>query len=318
MLFERMECFLAVARLGSVSRAAEEMFLTQPTLTARLQALEEELGEQLFIRTSRGMRLTEAGREFLPHAERCLRSFEEGRRSLEDLRGATGGRLAVGASPGVGTYALPAMLERFVALHPGVVVSVRTGHSEDVMGMVLGEEVQVGLCREVSHPEAESMVLYEDDVVLVVYPGHEFAEKGSATLEEIGREQLILYDAASSYYELTRAAFREAGVRELRAMELDNIEAAKRMIERRLGIALLPRTAVERSVSAGHLRMVAVEDGPDLKRPIVALKRRDVPPTAAVTAFLEIARAMSERPGGERFSPTLAASLESLQLMDLF
>jgi DNA-binding transcriptional LysR family regulator len=226
--------------------------------------------------------------------------------------------LVVGASPGVSTYALPAMLELFVAGHPGVSVSVRTGHSEEVLEMVLEEEVQVGLTREVSHPEVESEALYEDEMVLVVYPEHGFVGKGSATLEEIGRERLIFFDNASSYYEITRSVFREAGLRELRAMELDNIEAAKRMVERRLGIAFMPRTAVARSVADGRLRTVGVEDGPALHRPIVALKRRDVPPTATVGAFLKIAHGMGERPGGERFSPALAASFESLQLIDLF
>ncbi|MBD0357462.1 MAG: LysR family transcriptional regulator, partial [Rubrobacter sp.] len=132
MLYRQLECFLAVARLGNVSRAAEEMFLTQPTLTARLKALEEEVGDQLFVRTSRGMRLTEAGKEFVPYAERCVGSFEEGRRHLTELREASGGRLVLGASPGVGTYALPGLLERFAAAYPKVSVSVRTGHSEDI------------------------------------------------------------------------------------------------------------------------------------------------------------------------------------------
>src|ERR687890_42210 len=88
VLFRQLECFLAVARLGNLSRAAEEMYLTQPTLTARLKALEEELGDPLFVRTSRGMRVTEAGREFLPYAERIVGGFEEGKRPLEELRGA--------------------------------------------------------------------------------------------------------------------------------------------------------------------------------------------------------------------------------------
>ena len=88
MLYGQIECFLAVARLGNLSRAAEEMFLTQPTLTARLKALEEEIGDQLFVRTSRGMRLTEAGKEFLPYAERVVGSFEEGwRGSRRPIRG---------------------------------------------------------------------------------------------------------------------------------------------------------------------------------------------------------------------------------------
>src|SRR5829696_9651343 len=103
VLFRQLECFLAVARLGNLSRAAEEMYLTQPTLTARLKALEEELGDPLFVRTSRGMRLTEAGREFLEYAERIVGSFEEGKRRLEELRGASGGGSGSGLPPALGS-----------------------------------------------------------------------------------------------------------------------------------------------------------------------------------------------------------------------
>ncbi len=318
MLLRQMECFLAVARLGNVSRAAEEMYLTQPTLTARLKALEEELGDQLFVRTSRGMRLTPAGKEFVPYAERCVSSLEEGKQRLRELKDASGGRLSLGTSPGVGTYALPAILERFTAAHPRVSVSVRTGHSENVLEMVLKEEVHLGLGRAVSHPEVESMSLYEDELVLVVDPEHRFTEKGSAELAEVGREQLILFDYASSYYELTQSLFKNAGIREYQAIELDNIEAAKRMVEHRLGVAFLPRTAVVRSVAAGHLCLIDIEDSPEIQRPIVALRRRDVPLTGTVRAFLEVAGKMGEAPNRAQLSPALAAEFENLQLIDLF
>jgi DNA-binding transcriptional LysR family regulator len=305
-----MECFLAVARLGNVSRAAEEMYLTQPTLTARLKGLEEDLGDQLFVRTSRGMRLTEAGKEFVPYAERCLASLEEGRQRLRELRGATGGRLALGTSPGVSTYALPAILERFTAAHPRVSVSVRTGHSENILEMVLKEEVHLGLAREIDHPEVESMALYEDELVLVVDPQHRFTEKGTAEISEVGQEQLIMFDSSSSYYELTQSLFRNAGIREFSAIELDNIEAAKRMVEHRLGVV--------RSVAAGHLSLVEVEDSPEIQRPIVAIRRRDVPLTGTVQAFLEVAGSMGETRNRAQLSPTLAAEFENLQLIDLF
>ncbi len=318
MLFGQLECFLAVARLGNLSRAAEEMFLTQPTLTARLKALEEELGDQLFVRTSRGMRLTEAGKELVPYAERCVGSFEEGRRRLTELRQASGGRLVLGASPGVGTYALPGLLERFVGAYPRVSVSVRTGHSEDILEMTLKEEVQLGLTRAMRHPEIESLHLYEDELVLVVDPGHRFTRRGSANVAEIGEEQLIFFDHDSSYFEQTHALFRNAGIRELRTMEVDNIEAAKRMVEHRLGVAFLPRTAVVRSVSAGNLSLISVEEKPEMSRSIVALKRRDVPASGPVAAFLEVAGKMGETRDRAELSPTLAAEFENLQLVDLF
>jgi DNA-binding transcriptional LysR family regulator len=318
VLYRQLECFLAVARLGNVSRAAEEMFLTQPTLTARLKALEEEVGDQLFVRTSRGMRLTEAGKEFVPYAERCVGSFEEGRRHLAELREASGGRLVLGASPGVGTYALPGLLERFAAAYPKVSVSVRTGHSEDILEMTLREEVQLGLTRAMRHPEIESLHLYEDELVLVVDPGHRFTKRGSADLAEIGEEQLIFFDHDSSYFEQTHALFRNAGIRELRTMEVDNIEAAKRMVEHRLGVAFLPRTAVVRSVAAGNLALISVEENPEMSRSIVALKRRDVPSSGPVAAFLEVASTLGDKQDRAQLSPTLATEFENLQLIDLF
>lgn len=318
MLFRQLECFLAVARLGNLSRAAEEMFLTQPTLTARLKALEEEVGDALFVRTSRGMRLTDAGREFLPYAGRVLAGFEEGRRRLEELRGASGGRLRIGASPGVGTYALPGLLERFVAAHPKVSISVRTGHSEEILEMTLKEEVQLGLTRAMRHPEIESLHLYEDELVLVVAPEHRFTRTGVADLARIGEEQLIFFDQSSSYFEQTHALLRNAGIRELRTMEVDNIEAAKRMVEHRLGVAFLPRTAVVRSVAAGNLSLISVEENPEMSRSIVALRRRDVPPGGPVAAFLEVAGALAEKEDRAKLSPTLAADFENLQLIDLF
>ncbi len=318
MLFGQMRCFLTVARLGNLSRAAEEMFLTQPTLTARLKALEEEVGDQLFVRTSRGMRLTEAGREFLPYAERAVGSFEEGKQHLGELRGASGGRLVLGASPGVGTYALPGLLERFAAAYPGVSISVRTGHSEEILEMTLKEEVQLGLTREMRHPEVESLRLYEDELVLVVDPGHRFTRRGSASLAQIGEEQLIFFDHDSSYFEQTHALFRSAGITELKTMEVDNIEAAKRMVEHRLGVAFLPKTAIVRSVSAGNLSLVNVEENPQMSRSIVALKRRDAPASGPVAAFLKVAATIDERADHAQLSPILATEFENLQLIDLF
>ncbi|CAN5458532.1 MAG: LysR family transcriptional regulator [Rubrobacteraceae bacterium] len=318
MLFRQMECFLAVARLGNLSRAAEEMFLTQPTLTARLKGLEEEVGDQLFVRTSRGMRLTDSGKAFVPFAEKAVESFEDGKRSLEELRGASGGRLVLGASPGVGTYALPGLLERFVGAYPQVSVSVRTGHSEEILEMTLNEDVHLGLTRSMRHPDIESLPLYEDEMVLVVDPGHRFTEKGSADLSEVVGERLILFDNDSSYYDQTQELFRNAGIRELRTMEVDNIEAAKRMVEHRLGISFLPQSAIVRSVSSGNLAQVAVEGVPDMTRSMVALKRRDVPASGPVAAFLDVADKVAESEDRAHLSPALAAEFESLQLIDLF
>src|ERR671935_2327606 len=169
--------FLEVARRGNVSRAAEAMFVTQPTLTARLHALEREMGEPLFARTRRGMRLTDAGRAFLPYAERAIRAVRDGKQALADGRSASAGRLVLGAAPPGSTCGLPGILQRFAAAYPRVDVAVRTGHSEDVLQMLLREEVQLAMVRSLRHPDIESIPLYEEALVLIVPPGHPFARR---------------------------------------------------------------------------------------------------------------------------------------------
>ena len=289
MLLEQIESFVEVARRGSLSRAAQETFVHQPTLTARLQALERELGETLFVRSRRGVRLNDAGKAFLPHAERVLQALRAGKEAIEGVGSATGGRLIIGAAPAVSTYALPDILQRFATQHPRVTIAVRTGHSEDVLAMVLSDQVQLGLMRAIAHPDVQTWPFYQEELVLVVAPGHPFAKKRSVKTGDLGGEQLILFDRTSSYYELTQALFLNAGVTPRSVMELDNIEAAKHMVERRLGVALLPKTAVRRDLAARLLRLVKLADAPVVSHRIVAARRRDQgPPTGVAAAFLAL------------------------------
>jgi DNA-binding transcriptional LysR family regulator len=295
----RVRAFVAVARAGTISRAAEELFVTQPALTARLQALERSLGTELFVRSRQGSRLNDAGRALLPHAQRALAALNRGREAVEEVASGGAGRLTIGAAPAISTYVLPAMLHRFQAGHPGVRLSVRSGHSEEVLEMVLREEVEIGLMRPIQHPEVTATLLYEDELVLVVHRGHRFAASGHVRMGELATENLILFDRTSSYHELTSAIVRQAGISPRGRLDVDNIDAAKRMVEQRLGIALLPRTSVQTEVGTGRLVPVAITDMPPVRRQIVVARRRDAgdvsPVLAAFLATLDDLRPSEER-----------------------
>jgi DNA-binding transcriptional LysR family regulator len=289
VLLAQMLGFLEVARRGNLSRAAEAIYVSQPTLTARLHALESELGEKLFVRTRQGMRLTDAGRAFLPYAERATQAVKEGRQAIAELNSASAGHLVIASAPAVSTYLLPPLLERFAAAHPRVEVAVRTGHSEEVLQMVLKSEVQLGLGRDLRHHDIDLIPFYEEELCLMVAPGHHFAERRSVSMADLAGEQLILFDRTSSYYELTQASFASAGLTPRSMFELDNIEATKKMVERRLGVALLPRTAVAVEVVAGSLRRVPISDGLPMRRRLVVMRRRDIgPPSGVVKAFVDL------------------------------
>lgn len=295
MLLVHIEGFLEVARLGSVSRAAETLYVTQPTLTARLHSLERDMGADLFIRTRHGMRLTDAGRAFLPFAERAVRALRDGRRSIAEVSQGLAGQLLIASAPAVSTYILPAVLERFVSRHPRVEVVVRTGHSEEVQQMVLRDEAQLGLGRALRHPDVQLIPFHEEELVLVVAPGHRFGLRRAVEMHDVAGQQLIMFDRTSSYYEITQAAFLSSGVSPRSLMELDNIEAAKKMVELGLGVALLPRTAVAREAALGELKIVEVADSPPMRRSIVAMRRADAgPPAGLVAAFLALLEAVGK------------------------
>jgi DNA-binding transcriptional LysR family regulator len=294
MRIEFLETFVEVVRYGSVTQAAEALYLSQPSVTGRLQGLESELGEKLLLRTPRGVRLTDAGREFLPHAERTVRAFRDGEAALSELREALAGRLTLGAAPAVSTYFLPMVLKRFSTQHPGVSISVRTGHSEEVLDMVLEDRVQIGLVRSVQHPEIEVQTCYEDELLLVVNSAHSFRARDAVSLEEVVREGLVFFDRTSSYYELTRALFLDSGVVPTTVMELDNIEAAKKMVEQGMGVALLPRVAVERELALGTLASIGIANAPTIRRPVVAIHRRGPGLSGPGLAFLELLRQLRD------------------------
>lgn len=289
MQLAQLQGLVEIARAGTIGRAAEQLFITQPALTARLKALEEELDCVLVVRGRAGSRLSDAGRALLPYAERAIAAVEEGAQQARELAGGRAGAIAIGAAPAVSAYVLPAVLRRFRARHPDAQLSVRSGHSEELLELVLREEVQVAIMRPLAHPEITTTPVYEDALILVVHRGHRFTRLAQVRMQDLAGEQLVTFDRASSYHELTRVTFRTAGVRPRSFLEVDNIDAAKRMVQEELGVALLPQTAVQVELRGRQLRSIPVGDMTPVRRTIVAVRRRDAGPAAgALNTFLEL------------------------------
>jgi DNA-binding transcriptional LysR family regulator len=288
MDFGQIEAFTQVATYNSFSRAAEVLQLTQPSITARIQALERELGEELFERGGRGVKLTDAGRVFLPYVEHILQLLQEGRDAVEEVRNVQLGSLRLGSAITITTYVLPGILHRFCQEFPGVDVVIRTGRSEQVLNMLLSDEVQVGIIRALSAPDIETIPLYDDEIVLVAYPEHRFALSGEATIGEAAREPIVLFDRGSSYYGMIHDLFRKAAVIPNVAMELDSLEATKRMVEQGLGIALVPVATVARELEQGVLVRIQLSDVQPIKRPISLVYRKNRKRSRTVQAFIDM------------------------------
>jgi DNA-binding transcriptional LysR family regulator len=284
----QIDAFIAAADCGSFSRAAELLNVAQPSLSNRIQSLEREVGQPLFERMGRGVKLTDSGRAFLPYAQRMMRTLSDGLMVLEGTRDGTAGRLMIGTAPAVGTYVLPRLLKVFCDNRSGIDVLVRTGHSDEVLQMVLDDDVQVGFGRPISHPDVRTIVLYKDELVLVVSSQHRYAKRGTVKVDELQEESLILFDRDSSYYGLIVGLFRDLGVVPQQQMQMDSIEATKKMVESNLGIALLPEVSVEREIRLGTLHKVHIESAEPVQREIAVMYRRNKPQSGPMAAFLDL------------------------------
>ena len=291
MEFSQLEAFLEAANRGSFRRAADALYLSQPSVSARVQTLESEVGVALFHRTARGVRLTDMGRIFLPFAQRSIETLRRGREVLESVRQTSAGILNMATARVIGTYVLPETLQKFQQLYPDANLHIKVGGSSDVLQMVVDEEVQLGLARFMQHPDVDALHLYDEEAVLVVHPGHSFTKTRVAAMSQVAQEPLIVYDPGdpgSSYFQFINRVCRDAGVTAKVEMNLDSVEAAKNMVRLGLGVSFLPRSTVRREVEFESLILIDLAEVPPVLLPTYLLLRRgqEIGPTAR--SFLKL------------------------------
>jgi len=273
MLLPHLEAFVEIARRGTVRQAGEILHIGQPALSERIAALERLVGVPLFERSSRGMLLTAAGRAFLPHAERALDSVQTGIEYARDVELARESQVVIGAAPAISAYVLPELIARLRQTRPDLRALVRTGHSEEIVDLVAAGDIHIGLIRDLHDARVLARPLFEEELKLVVRPDHPFAYDGRIDVARLRESVLILFDRTSSYFDMTHALFRGAGVVPGGTMEVDNIETAKRMTLRGLGVAFLPSTAIADSVADRSLVTVSVIGVASIRRSVVAVQR---------------------------------------------
>jgi DNA-binding transcriptional LysR family regulator len=254
----QLSVFRAVARHQSFTRAAEELFISQPAVSAHVRELERHYGIELFEPAGRGVRLTEAGRLLEEYADRLLGLVEEAHRAMDELKGLERGHLSVGASSIPGAYFLPAELARFKERYPHVIVEVRMADTHEVLGMVHRGEVEIAVVGELQEQAGLRRRPYRsDELILVVPPRHRWAREGLRDLAELAQEPLILREHGSSTRENAEALLREQGITPSVLLEWRSAEAIKKGVEAGLGVSIMSAYAVALELESGRLCRVA-------------------------------------------------------------
>lgn len=280
-----LRIFETVARLGAMNRAAAELNTVQSNVTARVRALEDELGTPLFERHSRGVTLTPAGERLLPYAARMRRLLDDARRAVED-DGAPRGALTLGTLETTAAMRLSPLLSTYAGKHPQVDLVLRTGTTAELVDGVLAQRLEGAfVCGPVDHPDLEAEVVFREDLVVLA------ARSGRRLVDLLHAEDLkiIVLRAGCSYRQRLEAILASRGVVGVRVLEFGTLEAILGCVAAGLGITLLPRSIIGPSLHGDEL---AIHDLPGAEARVETLfvRRRDAFVSSALAAFLECVR----------------------------
>ena len=294
MELRQLRAFEMVVACRSFSRAAEQLHLTQPAVTAQIQGLERELGLKLLERLPRDVVLTPAGEVLLGYARSLLNLEEEAVRALADLKGLQAGSLRLGASPTIGNYLLPRMLGAFKRRYPGLRVIAEIEPTHRVAGAIETRALDVGLVEAPVDSEALlAEVFLTDELRLVVPAGHPWARRRSIRPDELPQQPLVTREPGSGTRRLVEERLHEHGVEVAPALELGGIEALKNAVLAGLGVSFISAYATSREEQMGTLVAVPVE-GLVLSRPFYCLRHRHRHVSPSLGAFLDFVRESAE------------------------
>jgi len=297
----QLEVFLAVAREGRFSRAAEKLFRTQSAVSQTIRKLEEELGEPLLDRSSRDGLLTDAGRVLQEYAERLLNLRNDAQEALVELRELHKGKLAIAANEFTALYLLP-VLGEFRRLHPMIKIVVQRALGSHIPDDVLRHNSELGvLTYDPQEPQLCSTVVYLDELIFVVPPSHPLARAQQVSIRQLGAESFVAHIVSSPYREKVIQAFKRHKTPLHMDIELPTLQAIKRFVAMGNGVALLPEISVENELARGELVRIAVREL-RLHRKLRLVYRKSASLSHAARAFLKVAETIAlERKGRYRF-----------------
>ena len=282
-----LQVFLTVAREGSFSRAAERLYRTQPAVSLAIRKLEDSLGQPLFVRGARPVRMTDAGTLLKEYAERLLNLRDEVKKGLMELEGLKRGELSLGVNESSIHALLPA-LSKYRAEYPGVQVRVHRMFSRDIPHEVVNYRLDLGAVSFVPRDaQLQATEILKDELTLVVPPKHPLAKRREVEIEELGKESFIAHIVESPFRRKVIELFARHRTSLNMPMEMPTIESIKRFVQMGMGVAIVPRMCVTWEVEHGWLKELKIKQL-SIPRHLYMLSRRGARLPHAAAEFLRL------------------------------
>lgn len=291
MDINQLEVLVAVAKEKSFSRAAEVLNRTQPAVSQAIRRLEQEVGEKLFDRSSKDGTLTLAGEILFDYAGQILNLRSHASRELREMRDLHQGKVTISANEHTVFFLLP-LIEAFRREHPKIKIDVRRGVASRIPKEITAREVELGVISfKPKDPTLRSITVFDDELVLIVAPGHAFASRSRVSVKDLGDHDFIAHNAASPYRQKVVETFEKQNTPLRISVELPSLEAIKRLVETGIGVALVPKLTAQTEIDSGTLVGVSVPEMRFLRKLNIIYRKNSVLSHAAA-AFLEVAKKM--------------------------
>ena len=286
MEMQQLRYVVAVARAGNFSRAAEQCRVAQPSLSQQIQKLEEELGERLFDRRKREVKLTTHGETFLRRAVRILEEVDAAKREATDAQGLLRGTLTIGVLPTIAPYLLPAALAAFTRKFHGVEIVVHEDTTARLLKLAHAYEIDFALASQpIQDEQLEIKELFTEELLLALPPGHPLARKRAASLTDLAGERLIVMKEGHCLGDQVLGFCDRRDAKPIISFRSAQLETVQALVTTGLGISLIPAMAVTgRRPKGPEYRPF---QSPQPQRKIVAAWPRQRPPGRAAVAFLK-------------------------------
>jgi DNA-binding transcriptional LysR family regulator len=297
--FRHLETFCRVAALKSFSRAADDLFLTQPTVSGHILSLERFLSLRLFDRTGREIRLTKAGEMFLRYASKILTVRKDLLNALSEFSQGIRGELSLGASTIPGEYLLPRLMGDFKRAHPRLTLSLKISDTKDIVQELLQGHIEFGLIgAKVDHPSLHYEKFEEDEIIVIAPCGHPLTRKRSVGFEDLLKEPWIIREEGSGTQMAVEKVLRKKG-KSLKdfnvAIEMGSTSSVKEGVKAKLGLAFISRRAVEEELNRNLFTSITLEGLESISRQIYIVSQRGKTVSPAGMEFLRFLKKKRER-----------------------
>lgn len=298
MELNQLRVFCAVVEKKSFSRASEAVFLSQPTVSLQIRALEQEMGTRLLDRQGREVSVTGSGKVLYGYAKKILQIADEARQAIAQLKGLIMGEIIIGASTIPGEYILPGLLADLKAKYPGIEINLLIGDTKEIIQKILDHEVEIGIVGQRERNDKLVFHGFTTDKLVLIAPVNpaRFAHE-QITVGELQKVPFILRESGSGTRGSIERKLREVGVKETDlniVMRAGSTAAVKKAVESGAGVSIISERAIENEIKLSLLKKVPIK-GLELQREFFIVHRRrrsHSPATKALLKFLE----------GKRFS----------------